>query len=89
MATIDIAETESMEAWRALLARVQAGEEILFRNGDRPIAVLRSPTAPPRTLDECIAMLPPDSPPVDDEFGSDVAEAVAAHRESLNPPQWD
>ena len=40
--------------------------------------------------EECIALLPADSPAtIDEDFASDVAAAVAAHREPLNPPAWD
>ena len=35
-------------------------------------------------------LLPEDSSAIIDEtFARDVAEAVAAHREPLNPPEWD
>jgi hypothetical protein len=35
-------------------------------------------------------LLPEDSPAViDEDFARDVEEAVAAHREPLNPPAWD
>ncbi|MGD0628448.1 MAG: hypothetical protein ABR987_03805 [Terracidiphilus sp.] len=46
--------------------------------------------APSRSIEECIALLPTDSPAViDEDFAADVAAAVEAHRESLNPPAWD
>jgi hypothetical protein len=35
-------------------------------------------------------LLPEDSPAtIDEDFARDVAEAVATHREPLNPPAWD
>ena len=35
-----------------------------------------------RSIEECIALLPADSPAtIDEDFASDVAAAVAAHRE--------
>jgi len=43
-----------------------------------------------RSIEECIALLPADSPAtIDEDFASDVAAAVAAHREPLNPPASD
>src|SRR5260370_535566 len=45
---------------------------------------------PRRSIAECIAMLPEDSSAtIDEDFARDVEEAVAAHREPLNPPAWD
>jgi hypothetical protein len=48
-------------------------------------------TAPPRrSIEECIALLPEDSPAtIDEDYARDVAQAVAAHREPLNPPAWN
>jgi hypothetical protein len=43
-----------------------------------------------RSIEECIALLPEDSPPtIDENFARDVEEAVAAHREPMNPPASD
>lgn len=90
MATIHISEAEAARDFAGLLARVRAGAEVVIEDDSRPIAVLRSPEPPGRTVEECIALLPEDSPAtIDEDFASDVAAAVAAHRESLNPPEWD
>jgi antitoxin (DNA-binding transcriptional repressor) of toxin-antitoxin stability system len=90
MATFHIPETEFVSNLEALMARVRAGEEFVIEGNSGPIAVL-GPSAPPsRTIHECIALLPEDSIGViDEDFPADVAAAVAAHRESLNPPAWD
>jgi prevent-host-death family protein len=90
MATFHIPETEFASNFEALMARVRAGEEIVIESNSGPVAVL-GPSAPPsRTIQECIALLPEDSTGViDEDFPADVAAAVAAHRESLNPPAWD
>jgi hypothetical protein len=54
------------------------------------VAVLRTPAPPRRSIEECIALLPEDSTAtIDEDFARDVQEAVAAHREPLNPPAWD
>jgi len=90
MATFHIPETEFASNFEALMARVRAGEEIVIESNSGPVAVL-GPSAPTgRTITECIALLPEDSTGViDEDFPADVATAVAAHRESLNPPAWD
>ena len=73
-----------------LLARVRDGAEIVIESGAAPVAVLRTPAPPRRSIEECIALLPEDSPAtIDEDFARDVQEAVAAHREPLNPPAWD
>jgi antitoxin (DNA-binding transcriptional repressor) of toxin-antitoxin stability system len=73
-----------------LLAHVRAGSEVIIENGVRPVAVLHPAEPVPRTISECIALLPEDSTAtVDPDFARDVAAAVEAHREPLNPPTWD
>ena len=90
MATIHISEAEAARDFAALLARVRAGAEVVIENGTLPVAVLRAPAAPRRSIEECIALLPDDSTAVmDEDFASDVETAVADHREPLNPPAWD
>ena len=90
MATFHIPETELAGNLEVLMARVRAGEEIVIESNAGPIAVL-GPSAPSgRTIQECIALLQEDSTGmIDEDFPADVAAAVAAHRESLNPPAWD
>jgi antitoxin (DNA-binding transcriptional repressor) of toxin-antitoxin stability system len=73
-----------------LLARVRAGEEFVIEKDKRAVAVLHSPAPLPRTISECIALLPEDSTAtIDADFAKDVEVAVASHREALNPPAWD
>lgn len=90
MATYHISEAEAVRDFAGLLARVRAGAEVVIEEDSRPIAVLRSPDPPRATIEERIALLPENSPAtIDEDFARDVAAAVAAHRESLNPPEWD
>jgi antitoxin (DNA-binding transcriptional repressor) of toxin-antitoxin stability system len=73
-----------------LLAHVRAGAEVIIENGSRAVAVLHPAEPVPRTISECIALLPEDSTAtVDPDFAGDVAAAARGHRESLNPPTWD
>ena len=90
MATIHIPESEFANNLEALMARVRAGGEVVIESGSVPVAVLTAPPAPRLTLRERIALLPEDSSAVMDEsFARDVAAAVEAHREPLDPPAWD
>jgi prevent-host-death family protein len=90
MATFHISEAEATRDFADLLARVRAGAEVVIESNAYPIAVLHTPAPPRRSIEECIALLPADSPAtIDEDFAGDVAAAVAAHREPLNPPAWD
>jgi antitoxin (DNA-binding transcriptional repressor) of toxin-antitoxin stability system len=90
MATFHISEAEATRDFADLLARVRAGAEVVIESDAYPIAVLHTPAPPRRSIEECIALLPADSPAtIDEDFAGDVAAAVAAHREPLNPPAWD
>jgi antitoxin (DNA-binding transcriptional repressor) of toxin-antitoxin stability system len=88
---IHISEEEAvMTNVATLLAHVRAGAEIIIENGMRRVAILHSAEPVPRTISECIALLPEDSTAtVDPDFARDVAAAARAHREPLNPPTWD
>lgn len=90
MATLHIPETEFASNLDALMARVRAGSEVIIESGDVPIAVLTPAPVPLRTLKERIALLPEDSSAVmDEDFARDVAAAIEAHHEPLDPPAWD
>lgn len=91
MATIHISESEALRDLPSLLAHVRAGGEVVIENAAAPAVVLRVafPTVR-RTIEECVSMLSSDSTATaDEDFASDVAAAVEAHREPLNPPAWD
>ena len=90
MAVIHISASEAAGDFAGLLARVRTGAEVVIDDGALPVAVLHSPVPARRSFAECIALLPHDSSAtVDEDFARDVADAVLAGREPLNPPAWD
>jgi hypothetical protein len=90
MGTTHISAAEAARDFTALLAHVRAGAEVIIQDGALTVAVLHTPASPRRSIEECIALLPEDFPAtIDEDFARDVAEAVASHREPLNPPAWD
>jgi antitoxin (DNA-binding transcriptional repressor) of toxin-antitoxin stability system len=90
MATSRISEADAARDFPALLARVRAGEEIIIESGSAPVAVLHSPAPPRRTIKEVLSTLPDDDTKrMGPDFADDVEAAIAAHREPLNPPDWD
>jgi len=87
---IHIPEAEATSDFALVLARVEAGAEIIIERDHQPVAVVNAACPESRTISECIALLPEDSAAViDPDFAKDVQAAIAAHREPLNPPQWD
>lgn len=89
MTMFRISEFDAARDFAGLLARVRAGAEVVIESGACPIAVLRTPAPPRRSIERCISLLPADSTAtIDGDFASDV-EAAVAHREPLNPPAWD
>ena len=90
MATIHISAADAARDFPGLLARVRAGAEVVIEDGPLTVAVLHTPEPPRRSIQECVALLPENSSAIiDEDFPRDVADAVATHRESLNPPAWD
>jgi antitoxin (DNA-binding transcriptional repressor) of toxin-antitoxin stability system len=88
---LHISESEAATTDLAtLLARVQAGAEIVIEKDKRPVAILHAAEPVRRTISECIALLPEDSSAtVDPDFAKDVESAIESHREALTPPAWD
>jgi antitoxin (DNA-binding transcriptional repressor) of toxin-antitoxin stability system len=90
MAQIHTTEAEVAENFAAALEKVRQGLEVVVKSDREAIAVLRPAEPPRRKISECIAMLPADSmATIDADFAGDVEPAIAAHRESLEPPAWD
>lgn len=87
---LHISEAELVRDAKNILRRVQAGAEIVVERDTGPVAIIRPAEPPRRRISECIARLPADSTAtVDPDFAKDVAAAIPAHLESLEPPQWD
>lgn len=85
-----ISEAELVRDAKTIPRRVQAGAEIVVERDTRPVAVIRPAEPLRRRISECIARLPADSTAtIDPDFAKDVAAVIAAHLESLEPPQWD
>ena len=87
---LHISEADLVRDVRTILQRVQTGAEIVVERDAQPVAVIRAAAPVRRKISECIAMLPADSTAtIDPDFAKDVDAAIAAHREALEPPQWD
>ena len=62
MATIHISAAEAARDFTTLLAHVRAGAEVIIEDGSLTVAVLHTPPPLRRSIEECIALLPEDSP---------------------------
>ena len=92
---IHISEIEAASNFAALLARVQAGAEIVIERDKLPVAVIHAPIPPRRTISECIALAKVheeetgEAPVMDADFADDVQAAVESHREALDSSAWE
>lgn len=94
--TLRLTEAELARDIHTVLARVrEEGLEVIVEQDRRPVAVIKTPQGPGRKLSECIAIAKAYEenlgygPVPDPDFAADVQAAIDAHRESLNPPEWD
>ncbi len=78
-----------------MLERVREGAEVVIERDRRPVAVIRTPPGPGRSIDESIAIAEAFEarlgyrPLPDEDFARDVREGIDARREPLDPPAWD
>src|ERR671927_255938 len=94
--TLRLTEAELARDIHAVLARVrEEGLEVIVEQDHRPVAVIKTPQGPGRKLSECIAIAKAYeehlgyAPVPDSDFAADVQAAIDAHREPLNPPEWE
>jgi antitoxin (DNA-binding transcriptional repressor) of toxin-antitoxin stability system len=95
MAQVHMSEAEVAKDFAAVLEKVRQGTEVVVEQDHRPVAIIRTPQGPGRSIDECIVLAKAYetrlgfAPVPDAEFAQDVQSAIDAHREPLNPPSWD
>ncbi len=90
MEPLHISENDLAKDIRSILQRVETGAEVIIERDAQPVAILRPAEPVRRKISECIARLPADSTAtIDPEFAEDVEAAIDAHREPLEPPDWD
>ena len=89
--TVRITEAELARDIHAVLARVQAGVEVIVEQDHRPVAVIKTPQTTGRLLSESIALAESRGSTVtlDDGFMKDVEEGIASRSLPWNPPDWE
>ena len=95
MGTLRITEAELARDVRAVLEKVERGNEVIIEREDhRPLAVLKRPLPVGRKINECIALAKACeaklgyAPVPDADFAKDVEEGINAHGEPLRNV-WD
>lgn len=88
---IHVSEIEAASDLASLLARVQAGAEVIIERDSLPVAVIRTADPHVRRLSASLSLVKKHGSraTLDGGFARDIEEVVASHREALNPPTWD
>jgi antitoxin (DNA-binding transcriptional repressor) of toxin-antitoxin stability system len=91
MAQLHITEAEAARDFRAVLARVRKGDEVIIDQDRHPVAVIRSLKTSGRPISECIASARASGSMItmDEGFAADVEAGIRAHQEPWTPPSWD
>ena len=94
MATIHISEAEAARDFAALMVQVRAGAEVVIEDGARPVAVIRAPSLPRRSISESLTLAEASSkelgytPVMDVDFAADM-ERQGLERASRYTPVMD
>ena len=94
MATVRITEAELARDLHGVLEKVRQGMEVIVEQDHRPVAVIKTPQTPGRTISECIALAKAHEEKLglahtlDPDFAADVEEIIR-DRKPWNPPEWD
>jgi antitoxin (DNA-binding transcriptional repressor) of toxin-antitoxin stability system len=91
MATVRITEAELARDIHGVLAKVQAGVEVIVEQDHRPVAVIRSLRRSGRPISEIVRQAKERNSTVtrDPEFGKDLEAVIASHQQPWNPPSWE
>lgn len=93
---IHISDTDAVNDFESLLAKVRTGAEIVIEHNSRPVAIVKPATEQiGRTLSESIELAKAHAkqlgytPMVTPEFAADIEEIINMNREPFDPPSWD
>ena len=92
MATYHIPEGEAARDFRAVMARIREGAEVIIENDALAVAVIRPAIRRPgRLLSEAIALAEKhgSGATLDPDFSRDLQEIIDSQQDALNPPEWD
>lgn len=90
--TVRVTEAELARDLHAVLEKVQQGSEVIVEREDhQAVAVIRPPHRSGRPITGILreAKLRSSDVTLDDDFGKDLEEIIAAHQQPWNPTSWD
>jgi len=90
-ARVHITEAELIRDVQAVLAKVQAGVEVIVEQDHRPVAVIRLPYRSGRPIADILrdATARNSTVTLDPDFGKDLEAIIASHQQPWNPPSWE
>jgi hypothetical protein len=90
MATVRITEAELARDVRAVLEKIDRGNEFIVEREDhRPVAIMKQPQPAGRNISECIALATAYEerlgyePVPDEDFAEDVREGIEARQDPI------
>ncbi len=91
MTQLHVTEAELKRDVHGVLEKVQQGIEIVVEQGNRPVAVIRSPNRSGRLISEIARQAKERNSTVtlDPDFGTDLEAIIASHEERWKPPSWE
>ncbi len=86
--TVRITEAELVRDIHGVLAKVQAGAEVIVERDNRPVAIIRAPHRTGRPISEIARQARERNSTVtlDPDFGKDLEAVIASHQHPWNPP---
>jgi antitoxin (DNA-binding transcriptional repressor) of toxin-antitoxin stability system len=90
--TVRITEAELARDVRAVMEKVEQGSEVIIEQEDhRPVAVIHALRRTGRPITEILAEARKrnSTATLDEDFGRDLEEIIAAHQQPWQPPSWD
>ena len=90
--TVRITEAELARDVHGVLEKVRQGSEVIVEREDHwAVAVISSPHGSGRPITEILreAKQRNSTVTLDEDFGKDLEEIIASHRQPWNPPSWD
>jgi len=89
--TVHMTEAELARDLHDVLAKVQAGLEVVVERNDRAVAVIRPGSRGGRMISEVVSELRArgSAAVLDDAFARDIEEGIKAQRQPWTPPSWE
>ena len=91
MGPLRISDIDLARDLYAILAKVEAGVEVIVERNHRPVATITPQRRSGRLISDCIASAKASGSKaiLDNGFSKDVEEGIKERSQPWNPPSWD